>query len=123
MQAEVPLRAHDHAVTRKLQWLALSLTPGVGAGRGRKLVEMYGGIERLFSLSLTELEAAGLPAASAQSLALGKSMELAGVALDRARELGAAVIVPGDTEYPRRLLEIYDPPLVLYVRGNRRSHR
>ena len=55
------IRSHDHAVTRKLQWLALSLTPGVGAGRGRKLVEMYGGIDRLFTASLTELEAAGLP--------------------------------------------------------------
>ena len=62
MHTEAPVRAHDYAVTRKLQWLALSLTPGVGAGRGRKLVEMYGGIDRLFTASLTELEAAGLPA-------------------------------------------------------------
>lgn len=49
MQAEMPVRAHDYAVTRKLQWLALSLTPGVGAGRGRKLVEMYGGVDRVFT--------------------------------------------------------------------------
>src|ERR1035437_9190801 len=53
MQSETPVRAHDHAVTSKLQWLALSLTPGVGPGRGRKLVEMYGGIDRLFTASLT----------------------------------------------------------------------
>ncbi|MGB7555032.1 MAG: DNA-processing protein DprA [Candidatus Korobacteraceae bacterium] len=118
MQMEAPVRAHDHAVTRKLQWLALSLTPGVGAGRGRKLVEMYDSIERVFAASLTELEAAGLPAASAQSLALGKSMELASAELDHARELDAQVIVRGDAEYPRRLLEIYDPPLVLYLKGN-----
>ena len=59
MEAETPVRAHDYAVTRKLQWLALSLTPGVGAGRGRKLVEMFGGIDRLFTASLTELEACG----------------------------------------------------------------
>lgn len=118
MHAETPMRAHDHAVTRKLQWLALSLTPGVGAGRGRKLVEMFGGIDRLCSASLTELEAAGLASAAAQSLALGKSMELANTEFDHARELGAEVIVPGDAEFPRRLLEIYDPPLVLYLKGN-----
>jgi len=58
---------------RTLRWLALSLTPGVGAGRGRKLVELFDGIERLFSASLTELEAAGMPVAAAQSIALGKS--------------------------------------------------
>src|ERR1035438_9721612 len=72
MQAEAPVKAHDFAVTRKLQWLALSLTPGVGAGRGRKLVEYFGGIDRLFTASLTELEAAGLPIAAAQSLALAR---------------------------------------------------
>src|ERR1039458_1009874 len=86
MHAKTPVRAHDYAVTRKLQWLALSLTPGVGAGRGRKLVEMYGSIDRLFSASLTELEAAGLASAAAQSLALGKSMELANAEFDQDRK-------------------------------------
>ncbi|MGB8887702.1 MAG: DNA-processing protein DprA [Candidatus Korobacteraceae bacterium] len=117
MQAEVPVRAEDFALTLKLQWLALSLTPGVGAGRGRKLVERFGGIARLYSVSLTELEAAGLPAAAAQSIALGKSLELAAAEYDHAREAGAEIIVPGDAEFPRRLLEIYDPPLVLYLKG------
>ena len=28
------------------------------------------------------------------------------------------MIVPGDAEFPRRLLEIYDPPLVLYLKGS-----
>jgi DNA processing protein len=118
METEAAVQTHDYAVARQLQWLALSLTPGVGAGRGRRLVESFGGIDRLFAASLTNLEAAGLPAAAAQSIALGKSLELAAAELDHARELGAKVIVPGDNEYPRRLLEIYDPPLVLYLRGN-----
>ncbi len=118
MEIEAAVRAHDYAVTRQLQWLALSLTPGVGAGRGRRLVESFGGVNHLFSASLAALEAAGLPAAAAQSIALGKSLELAAAELDHAKEEGATVIVPGDAEYPRRLLEIYDPPLVLYLKGN-----
>ncbi len=118
MEIEAPVRTHDYAVTRTLQWLALSLTPGVGAGRGRRLVESFGGIDGLFAASLTVLEAAGLPAGAAQGIALGKSLELAATELDHAKELGARVIVPGDAEYPRRLLEIYDPPLVLYLKGN-----
>ena len=118
METEPVVRAHDYAVTRTLQWLALSLTPGVGAGRGRRLVEAFGGIDCLFSASLTALEAAGLPSGAAQSIALGKSVELAATELDQAKEVGAKVIVPGDASYPRRLLEIYDPPLALYVRGD-----
>jgi len=100
------------------QWLALSLTPGVGAGRGRKLVELFDGVERLFSSSLTELEAAGLPAAAAQSIALGKSMELAAEEQDRIKAMGASVIAQDDPCYPKRLYEIYDPPLVLFVKGS-----
>jgi len=94
------------------------MTPGVGAGRGKKLVEYYGGIDAIFSASLTDLEAAGLPAAAAQSIALGKSLELAAEELDRLRERGATALVPTDERYPARLLEIYDPPLILYVRGD-----
>jgi DNA processing protein len=118
MEAEATIRTHDFAVSRQLPWLALSLTPGVGAGRGRRMVESFGGIDRLFVAPLTALEAAGLPAVAAQSISLGKSLELAAAELDHVRELGARVVVPGDAEYPRRLLEIYDPPLVLYLQGN-----
>ncbi len=119
MDVEARVRSEDYALTHKLQWLALLLTPGIGAGRARKLIDQFGEVGRLFCVSLTELEAAGLPAAAAQSIALGKSLELASEEYDRAREQGASVIVRGDAEYPKRLLEIYDPPLALYLKGNR----
>ncbi len=118
METELAPRAEDFALARKLQWLALSLTPGVGAGRGRKLVERFGAIDRLFAASLTELEASGLPAAAAQSIASGKSLELAATEYDHLREAGAAIIAPEDAEFPSQLREIYDPPLVLYLLGN-----
>jgi DNA processing protein len=101
-----------------LNWLALAMTPAIGAGRGKKLVEFFGGVANIFAASLTDLEAAGLPTAAAQSIALGKSLELAASEMDRLRELGARIVVPSDQAYPKRLLEIYDPPLILYVRGN-----
>jgi DNA processing protein len=72
----------------------------------------------LFAASLTELEAAGLPAPAAQSIALGKSAELATEAMDRVKAFGGQVISRDDPNYPSRLNEIYDPPLVLYVKGS-----
>ncbi len=60
-----------------LQWLALALTPGLGPGKARRLVEFFGSVQALVAASLTELEAAGLRAVSAQSLGTGRSMELA----------------------------------------------
>lgn len=101
-----------------LRWLALSLTPGMGPIRGHRLVHHFGGLERVFIASLTELEAAGLPAVSAQSIALGKSYSLAEEEFMKARDVGAEIVAFEDDRYPARLKEIYDPPLALYVRGD-----
>ena len=64
-------------ISNNIYWLALSLTPGLGPTRGRKLVERFAGIQDVFHASLTELEAQNLQAHSAQHIALGKSLELA----------------------------------------------
>src|SRR5437588_11751252 len=69
---------------RRNYWLALSLTPGLGATRSRKLVKHFGDVQEIFRASLTELEAAGIPAEAAQSVALGKSLPAAAEELIRA---------------------------------------
>jgi DNA processing protein len=82
------------------------------------LVEHFGSPERVFHASLTELEATGMQAVSAQSLATGKSFELAQQECAKAAESGAKIIALDDPAYPPRLKEIYDPPVVLFVRGS-----
>jgi DNA processing protein len=66
---------------------------------------------------LTELEALGMRAVSAQSLATGKSLELAQQECLKAVEANARIISLADPEYPARLKEIYDPPVILFVKG------
>jgi DNA processing protein len=100
------------------QWLALALAPGLGPTRARRLTEYFGGIQAVFRASLTELEAAGIPAASAQSLATGRALELAQDEIAKASAAGAQIISLDDAAYPSQLKQIYDPPLVLYVRGS-----
>jgi len=104
--------------TLTLQWLALSLTPGLGPTRARKLVEFMGGIQAVFQASLTDLEATGLQAMSAQALGTGRSIELAHDELGRVAAEAVELIGFDDPGYPGHLKQIYDPPLVLYVRGN-----
>jgi DNA processing protein len=106
------------AALQQAYWLALSLTPGLGPTRGRKLVQHFGAPDAVFHASLTELEATGLPAIAARSIATGDSLTKAEEEMIRAKTAGAAVITPADPEYPDRLLEIYDPPLCLYIRGD-----
>src|SRR5277367_4498269 len=93
-------------------WLALALTQGLGPTRIKKLIEHYGTAERVFQASLTELEATGMRAISAQSIATGKSLELALQECAKAAEASAHIISLSDPEYPPRLKEIYDPPIV-----------
>jgi DNA processing protein len=88
------------AETMTRQWLALALTPGLGPTRGRRLVEFLGGITAVFQASLTELEATGVPAASAQSLGTGHSLELAQDELARTAAAGVKVISVDDPAYP-----------------------
>ncbi len=101
-----------------MQWLALALTPGLGPTKARRVIELFGGVQALFRASLTELEAAGLRAVAAQSLGTGRSMELAQDEMGKASAAGARIIALDDPAYPAQLKQIYDPPLILYVRGN-----
>jgi DNA processing protein len=99
-------------------WLALSLTQGLGPSRIKKLIEIYGTVDRVFQASLTELEGTGMRAVSAQSITTGKSMELAQQECAKAAQAGARIISLSDSEYPSRLKEIYDPPVILFAKGS-----
>jgi DNA processing protein len=106
------------ATSNAIYWLALSLTPGLGPTRGRKLAERFANVQDIFHASLTELEAQNLQAQSAQHIALGKSLELAHDEFARAAAANVQILCCDDPGWPVRISEIYDPPLVLFVRGN-----
>ncbi len=102
----------------EIEWLALSLTPGLGPMRARRVVERFGSAKAVFEATLTELEAVGIQTISAQALGTGQSMELAHDETAKAVAAGVRIIHCEDPTYPARLKQIYDPPLVLFVRGN-----
>jgi len=76
-----------------------------------------GSIAAVFRATLTELEATGLLAVSAQALGTGRSLELAQEEIARVTTAGVRLVSLDDPAYPPRLKQIYDPPLILYVRG------
>jgi len=119
MSMESAATAKPDVNERRMYWLALALTPSLGAVRARKLAEHFGGVDQVFRASLTELEAAGLRAEAAQSIALGKSIALAEEEAVRAAAAGAEIVSFDDSAYPTLLRNIYDPPILLYVRGDR----
>ena len=102
----------------RLAWLGLVLTPGLGPTRIGRAVERVGDAARLLQLPLTELEGLRLPAAAAQFIADGRALAAAEKEAKAVYDAGATFITPNDATYPDRLREIYDPPAVLWVRGD-----
>lgn len=100
-----------------LHWLALGLTPGLGPRLSGKLLYTFGEPEAVFEASPTALEAVGLPSSVAKSVCQREAFPRAEKELAKLRELGAQLIHWNEDEYPSRLLQIYDPPPLLYLRG------
>ncbi|HVS74608.1 MAG TPA: DNA-processing protein DprA [Candidatus Acidoferrales bacterium] len=101
-----------------LSWLALSLTPGIAARLSARLLHRFGSPDDVFRASLTELESCNLPAPVAQVLFRKEAFKRAEKELAAVQRLGCRLVNWTEPEYPRTLLEIYDPPVLLYVRGD-----
>jgi DNA processing protein len=69
-------------------------------------------------LSLTELESLELPAQAAQFINSGESGHMADQELEKLASTAATILTWHDEAYPIRLREIYDPPALLWVRGD-----
>ena len=99
-------------------WLALALTPGLGARTAGKLLREFGSPDAIFSSSLTALEAQNLSAQVAQALHSRRPLSDAARELAQVQAIGCRLLTWDEPAYPARLREIYDPPPLLYVRGN-----
>ncbi len=116
--AEAAARSAAELDEERLAWLALAMTPGLGPKRILDAVKGSGSAARVLSLALTELEALNLPASAAQFIFDGRARSAAAAEWERAAAQGAAIVSFRCPEYPERLREIYDPPPVLWVRGD-----
>ena len=130
MNSDAERDALKGAEAGRLGWMALALTPEMGPTRIARAMERLGadgsgeearafrGAERVFDASLTELEAAGMPAKAAQFVADGRARAAAEKEAKQVAEAGGFFLTREDEAYPGRLLQIYDPPAVLWVRGD-----
>jgi DNA processing protein len=102
----------------RLAWMALVSTPGMGATRTLRAMSRLDAPAQLFAATLTELEGLGMPAASAKFVFEGKARAAAIAEIERVEEQGAGFLTHDCAAYPDRLREIYDPPAVLWYRGD-----
>jgi len=97
-------------------WLQLTLTPGLGAAALRGLLKQFGLPQEILARKRADL-AALAPAAALAALDSEAVRAAVAHALEWSRQPGHHVVTLADESYPRALLEIPDPPALLYAVG------
>jgi DNA processing protein len=97
-------------------WLRLTLTPGVGGESQRALLANFGLPGQVFAAGRAALTRV-LTGKQVDALLGDEAEEAVTLALAWAAEPGNHLVTLADPEYPQRLLEISDPPTLLYVKG------
>ena len=101
-------------------WLTLTLVPGVGTTLFIRLLARFGTPGEVLRASEAALCEVVGPKLSQRIRSYREVVDVA--AQERAIEqYGVHVVTLDDPAYPPRLAEIYDPPLVLFVRGELRE--
>jgi len=97
-------------------WLQLALTPGLGPVSVQRLLQQFGLPQNALARNRRELAAhvppAALAALDSHPVALAVKRSLAW-----AEQPGHSIVTLADEGYPRSLLEIPDPPPLLFARG------
>ena len=98
-------------------WVELNMTPGIGPRAAAKLLERFGSAGAVYAATRSELEQLRLAPEAVDSIISRELQARAETEIDEVRKLGGEILLLDDGVYPSSLREIYDPPLVLYVKG------
>lgn len=101
-------------------WIRLSLEPGLGAAQARTLLAAIGLPQDIYALPSAML-AKHIPTELARQLKGNPTPEIQeqiDQTLQWLEQPRCHILTLADPEYPRALLDTYDPPLLLYAHGN-----
>jgi DNA processing protein len=98
--------------------IALNLLPKIGPVRVRRLRDAFGSPSKILGTPIDRLRGVeGIGNELASAIQDWENRIDLARELRRVRELELSVLTMDDELYPRALREVYDPPLLLYVRG------
>ncbi len=110
---------HPFAVDPNTALIALNMVDHVGPVRLRQLTDHLGDPVAVLSASRTQLlKVPGIGDETAEAIASWRNSVDLDAELERIEAHGCQVVTQLDAHYPERLREIYDPPMVLYVKGS-----
>lgn len=102
----------------QIHQLALTLIPGVGPVIARKLTDHFGSAAAVFAAGRQELnQVEGIRAPAVTAILESDALEAAEKQLRAASDPGIRMLFYTDPDYPSRLKECHDAPVLLYYKG------
>ncbi len=99
-------------------YIALNMIDGVGPIRMRALLDVFKEPQAILQAPVSQLmRAEGVGEGVARNIVDWKTSVDLDAELGRIEKLGVRVVTREDEDYPKNLSQIYDPPLVLYMKG------
>ncbi len=99
-------------------WVGFSSVRGIGPMKFRALLNHFGDLEEAWRADARELKEAGLDKRALVSFMNMRSTISLDGEMEKIERQGVKVLTWDDPAYPPRLLNIYNPPPVLYVKGD-----
>lgn len=105
---------------QKRYWIWLSLIKNLGPKRKLKLVELYKNPEVIYNLTKEELlRVEGIGEETVNNIFKSKNEKLLDYHIKFMKENNIDIIHIYENNYPQILKQIYDPPINLYIKGNK----
>jgi len=104
-------------VTSLAYWVGFNIVRGIGPTRLRALLDYFGDIERAWHAPEDELRRSGLDRRSIDNLLAARAQLDLEREVARIADTGAEAVTWESPNYPRLLMEVPDPPPLLYVKG------
>ena len=99
--------------------LALNMIEHVGPVRVRQLLEHFGDAPAILAASRPRLlQVRGIGDETAEAISNWEKTIDLNAELKRVTDFGCSIVTQTDETYPESLRQIYDPPIVLYVKGH-----
>lgn len=100
------------------EWLALRSVRGVGNVSFRMLLERFDSPQAVFAASVARLTDAGFQPAVARAIVSFDQWGAVDAELEQIVRAGVRLVTQADSEYPKNLTHIHDPPPFVYIRGS-----
>lgn len=98
-------------------WLGFSMIPGIGAARGNRIVRFFDSMKNAWEASETDLARAGLEENIIKEIVKERKDIDLDLEMSRLEQEGISLLTIKDENYPDSLKEIYNPPFLLFIRG------